>query len=150
MIQEPRFDMPPLLSMLPNLEELTIHSKLQYDSTLLGFLSPIPAINKLFSCKHSSSLKHLTLDFDFACVGPKVAVLPEFLLPFSVLDVVCTPLVQLLLTISGAFPLIQVDLFLNGNPLTQKPLGPPHFLLSALRDCEVLLNMLEKSCSSDK
>jgi len=145
-INKGRLNTPSILSMLPYLEALTIHSELDYTniSAQWGFHSAIPTITELFSRKHPSSLKHLTLDFD--CVidvnGTTTHVLHEFPLPLSVSNVLCVPLVQLLSTVSAFSPSIQVDLFFDGNPLTAKSIGPPNFLLSAPLDCEELLEYL--------
>ena len=92
-IKDPEFDIPPILSMLPYLVELSIHSNLQYsnDGPKWGLYSPIPTITKLLFSKHPSSLKHLTLDFK--CVIYR-DVRPQFPLSLSVSDVVCLPLYQ--------------------------------------------------------
>ena len=123
---------------------MTIHSGLRYSGgdTRREFYSAIPTITNFFSSGHPSSLKHLILDFDYTIYGT------NFPLPSLVSNVICVPLVQLLSTISGApssSPSIRVDLLLNGNPLTRKSLGPSNFLLSALRGCGELMNLLEES-----
>jgi len=121
--------------MLPSLEKLAIHSKLHRMQS--GFFSAIPTITKLFSSKHPSLLKHLTLDFN--CViytGSPI----EFPPSLSAADVICIPLVQLLSSIfafssdcSSSSPFIQVDLFLDGNPFKiGKSFAPPHCLLEEL------------------
>jgi len=151
-INQGRLDTPFILSMLPYLEALTIHSELDYTNTnnsrQWGFHSAIPTITELFSREHPSSLKHLTLDFgcvidvDVDVDGTTTHVLHEFPLPLSVSNVLCVPLVELLSIVSAFSPSIQVNLFFDGNPLTAKSIGPLNFLLSALLDCEELLKCL--------
>ena len=124
---------PVTLSTLPHLEQLTIHATLHYDdhkcigtSNMWGFHSPIPSIAQLFSSPHTPSFKCLNLDFNFDIRGQSLVQSQS--LPWSLLsDVICTPLIHLLSTISAfecsvSSSSIRVDLRLRGASTTHRPL----------------------------
>ena len=98
---------PVTLSTLPHLERLTICATLLYTdhvriglSSLWGFYSPIPTITQLFSSSNTLSFKLLNLDFYFTIQGQSLVQTKS--LPWSLLsDVICTPLVHLLASISA-------------------------------------------------
>ena len=92
---------PVTLSTLPHLERLIIRTVLHYVAIneLWGFYSPIPAITQLFST-NTPSLKHIFLNF--SCTIGSYRSVPAKSLPWSSFsEVICTPLVHLLSTISA-------------------------------------------------
>ena len=99
-------NIPVTLFTLPHLEQLTIRATLHYcDYTVgprqWGFYSPIPAITQFFSSPNTSSLKRLDLNFIFS-IGSQNLVQTESLPWFLLSEVICTPLVHLLSTISAS------------------------------------------------
>ena len=147
---------PVTLSTLPHLKQLTIRATLHYTDhdrlglwSLWGFYSPIPAITQLFSSSDTLSFEVLNLDFDFSIQGQSLVQTKS--LPWSLLsDVICTPLVHLLSTISAfersissSAVSIRVNLRLRGasRPLTLRgsfyraiPLNVIHSLLSGSKE----------------
>ena len=99
-------NIPVTLFILPHLEQLTIRATLHYCNYTVGtrqwgFYSPIPAITQLFSSPNTSSLKRLNLNFIFIIASENLVQTespPWFLLS----EVICTPLVHLLSTISAS------------------------------------------------